>query len=98
MHTLHTLHTASTAISLEPIMRRDTARALVGALAFGVATQALFWDASIGLNFPLWTALAVGAADRASRARGGRARHGRLDGAAPGGRPAPALAGVMTST
>lgn len=61
MHTLHTLHTASTAISLEPIMRRDTARALVGALAFGVATQALFWDASIGLNFPLWTALAVGA-------------------------------------
>ena len=44
-----------------PAARTGEALAAVGgALAFGFATQALFWDASPGLNFVGWTALAVG--------------------------------------
>ncbi len=48
---------------------RRAALALTGALALGVATQALFWRAHVGLNFLLWTLLMVAASFASVRPR-----------------------------
>ena len=56
--------------SLAVARRSRTARLVVGgALATGAVTQALFWRVGIGLNFFLWTLLAVAASLASVRPR-----------------------------